>query len=221
MFKCKICLSDIDLNLCKKLKTGGMFFYMDLVRYKCPICGVIFGDLNIINLTENQLKDKYIEVSKFYHDGDLSIYEIPVFEKLNPQKDKIYLNYASGEFSSTSDKLRNMGFNVYSYEPHISVNDNEFVLKDIDSLLKYRFDGIFSHNALEHFQDPIKEMKLMKSILKENGCVLHSTQCFNYLYEQSEFHLYFYLDKSPEYLAKNSGFNKVEKIQDDEYLFKI
>ena len=61
-------------------------------------------------------------------------------------------------------RLRNMGFNVYSYEPHISVNDNEFVLKDIGSLLKYKFDGIFSHNALEHFQDPVKEMKLMKSM---------------------------------------------------------
>lgn len=48
----------------------------------------------------------------------------------------------------------------------------------------------------------------------------HSTPCYEYRYDYSIFHLYFFIGRSLELLAKKTGFELEHYIQDGEYILK-
>ena len=51
---------------------------------------------------------------------------------------------------------------------------------DTDFVMANKFDGIMSNSVIEHLQNPIKELLIMKSILKPGACMIHSTDCYKY-----------------------------------------
>lgn len=214
MFKCKICNADLDLSKCKIFKSRCFVNKIELIRYKCTTCGVIFGTLDMISGTTEKIKQDYVSLDTVYKESDAAEYEIRTFVSLSPRKDGLYLNFGCGNACSTINSLRNQGWNILGYEPYLP-NPNPFVIKNKDELLKYKFDGIMSNNLLEHLQDPIQDLLFMKSLLKNKSSLMaHSTPCYKYCCEISKYHLYFFVDKSVEYMCLNSGLSIAKITQE-------
>ena len=205
MYKCKICSSEIDLNACQVFKSTCIVNKCELVRYKCTVCGVIFGTLDMIDGTVEHVKKAYEFCDTKWKEGDGAIYEIPTFISLNPQKNKKYLNFGSGNTSTTIDTLRKQGYDIIGYEPYLPTNQPN-VIKTKEELMTRKFDGIISVNLIEHLQDPVNDLIFMKSLLKDSKCLMaHATACYTYCYEYSAYHLFFLVEKSLDYLCKNTG----------------
>ena len=188
------------------------FTGMSLERYACPSCEVVFGPLSMLGLSFEDMKTEYDRLYSSYGEGDTTEYEVRTFASMNPTKSGTYLNFGAGKWSSSTKVLRNQGYNLVPYDP--------FVLGNEDAL-KGRYDGIFSHNVIEHLQTPIKTFGDMAKMLYPNGKMAHSTACYGYRYEYSKYHLFFFLGKSIEVLADRTGFSmegKEERLLDGDYV---
>ena len=210
-FICKVCNTNIELDHCLQVNTTCRFTQKALNRYKCTNCGVIFGSLEMINMSKENLLIEHNNHYLTHEESASQEFEIKTFLSLNPNKNGIYLDWGFGRKSVVIDRLNNDGFNVYGFDLYSNIIGDK-IITDIEKIKEIKFDGIFSNNLIEHLQNPIKELQFMNSILKPQAKMAHSTACYSYLYEYSLFHLYFYVDNSIEYLCKNTGFSIVEKI---------
>ena len=193
-----------------------------LVRNKCPACDVIFGDDKILQLSKSELSHDYEWHYKVYDEGDSTTQEIRAFYSLNPSKEKIYLNYGAGTWSNSIQQLRDQGWNVYGFEPHGSASKaDSHLISDYAALESMRFDGIFSNNVLEHIRYPVAELVMLKKLLKAGGSMAHATPCYEYLYEFTRFHLFFYLGRSRNYLMGKAGLIMTNYIEDGEFMCAI
>jgi len=125
------------------------------------------------------------------------------------------LNYGCGSWSHSLMKLREEGYQVYGYEPYSKDLGNPYIISDRAALAQMKFEGIFSNDVLEHFMDPAAELRFMKSLLSsEDACMAHTTGCYNYAYEYTRFHTFFFTGKSLEYICKDAGLKIVGEIDD-------
>lgn len=215
IFQCKICNSILNLNECESLKSKCIFTKEILIRYKCQICGVLFGTINMIEKSFDEIKNEYNVLDSFYKEGNTTDVEIKTFLSLNPNKNGVYLNYGCGNVNTFIETLRAQEYNVYAYEPFL-IKPNKYIFNSKSQMSNMLFDGIISHNVIEHFQNPLSEFIFMKSKLKDiNSRMAHSTPCYLYKYEFSKYHLFFFVDNSINFLCKNSGLVVLDKIIDN------
>jgi 2-polyprenyl-3-methyl-5-hydroxy-6-metoxy-1,4-benzoquinol methylase len=98
-------------------------------------------------------------------------------------------------------------------ELHLSITGSVKGTLDLGALTQ--FDGIFTHNFLEHPQDPRTFFAELHRLLKPGGAMAHSTPCFELRYDASPFHLYFFVGRSFETLCARTGFVVVERLESD------
>lgn len=219
---CPLCLNEFCDSEFGKVRSHCIFGGGELVRHTCPSCNVIFGPDKMFNLTEDQLAEDYEWHYKVYQEGDSTEAELRAFYSLNPSKQGIYLNYGAGSWSRSVQKLREEGWNVYAFEPHSSAANNlDFLISSNDQLEKMKFDGIFSNNVLEHFRHPVRELSAMSNRLKPCGVMAHATPCFDYLYEYTRFHLFFFAKKSRHILLEKCSLKEIDFISDGEFMCSV
>jgi hypothetical protein len=190
-----------------------------LTRFQCPECDVIFGAKKMFAMNTAELTQDYESHYKVFHEGDSTEQEIRAFHLLNPTKDGVYLNYGAGGWSKSVQVLRSQGWNVFAFEPHNSAaSDFDYLLRSKEDLLKIKFDGIFSNNVLEHLRYPVQELTFMGKILKPGAKMSHATPCFEYLYEYTRFHLFFFLGRSKTLLADKAGLVVCDFVVDGEFM---
>ena len=191
-----------------------------LIRYQCPSCDVIFGPFKMFQLTDDELSDEYEAHYRVYEEGDSTDHELRAFYALNPVPSGRYLNFGAGKWSATTARLRNQGWDILSFEPYVSGSSGSeaSALSSWNDLNELRFDGIFSNNVLEHLPDPVSTLQNLTAILEPSGQMVHATPCFEYLYEDTRFHLFFFTGKSADVLAQLAKLRMVEQIRDGEYM---
>ena len=224
----RIPASGIDCPLCGYHGESGkfagfvttcMFGGGKLTRYQCPECEVIFGPEKMLRLSEAELSGDYEWHYQVFTEGDSTQQEMRAFHALKPEKNGVYLNWGTGAWSKTIDVLRQDGWNVYGYEPHGSASTGSpYVISDNKQLSAMRFDGIFSNNVLEHLRHPARELSTMQSLLNKGGRMSHATPCFEYLYEFTRFHLFFFLGRSRAVLADKAGLRVDDFVSDGEFM---
>lgn len=218
MIDCPLCesklvTSELDVYVTQCIFGGG-----ELKRYSCPYCNVIFGPLKMFNLNEAELSEEYVLHYNAYDEGDSTELEIKSFFELNPSREGIYLNYGSGKWSNSVNALRNEGWNIFSYDPHVKDNSGEpWFINDRNNLISMKFDGIYSNNVLEHLRHPVRDLNFLSTLLNVGGSMAHSTPCFEYLYEYTRFHLFFYEGVSKDLLARKSGLAVSKFVNDGIY----
>ena len=190
-----------------------------LTRFQCPECDVIYGGKKMLAMNAAELTQDYESHYKVFQEGDSTEQEIRAFHLLNPSKDGVYLNYGSGGWSKSVQVLRSQGWNVFAFEPHDSACSSlDYLIKSKEDLLKMKFDGVFSNNVLEHLRHPAEELSSIKKIVKSGGRMAHATPCFEYLYEYTRFHLFFYLGRSRTFLAEKAGLVVSDFVVDGEFM---
>lgn len=179
-------------EIAEKVRSYCIFGGGELVRFKCSNCELIFGPLKVLELTPAQLSSEYEWHYKCYAEGDSTESEIRAFQSLAPIKGKKYLNYGAGGWSKSISVLSDQGWQVMGYEPHLSPNANSPIITSESELKLHQFDGIFSNNLIEHLQDPVASLNRMREQLSPDGQMAHATPCYDYLYEYTRFHLFFF-----------------------------
>jgi hypothetical protein len=219
-FKCRICDGNINTNFSKQLHTKCIFKGGTLIRFECPHCGCITGPLKMLELDQDNFDLDYSQHYSIFSEGDTTEYEKLTFYQMEPHKDKCYLNYGCGSWSRAMEELRIEGYDVFGYEPFSYKGDNSHVIKSLDALLGMRFDGIFSHNVLEHLSNPVETFSLFTSLLKsDDSKMVHSTACYEYLFEFTRFHLFFYTGNSLQTLCNRVGleaYGRVDEIRNND-----
>lgn len=189
-----------------------------LRRYQCPHCDVIFGPLKMLRLSPEELGQEYDWHYRIFSEGDSTEQEIRAFYSLSPQKGGSYLNYGAGAWSSSVQQLRSQGWNIVAYEPTASAHTQPGLVTQREALADMRFDGIFSNNVLEHLRHPVQDLRFLAGLLRRGGRMSHATPCFEYLYEYTRFHLFFYLGRSRQLLADLAGLRICHFEQDGLYM---
>ena len=162
----------------------------------------------MLAMDAEDLGKEYVDLYKTYSEGDATESEMEVFRAMQPMPGGRYLNYACGRWSESIKLLRQEGFDLYGYEPFVQDGQDlpSHILTRPDQLADLQFDGLMSHNFIEHLQDPAALFHELDSILKPGGCMVHATVCYEYAIEYTRFHLLFFLGRSTERLAKRCGF---------------
>ena len=216
--QCELCTHTAPEIFFKKYVTSCMFGGGRLIRHQCPSCDVIFGPQKMLVLTAEELSQEYNLHYSAYQEGESKEREIRAFNSLKPRKDGIYLNYGSGSWSSTVPALRQDGWNIVAYEPHSAAATSDWCISDANELEKMRFDGIFTNNVMEHFRDPVLELKKISGYLKPGARMAHATPCFEYLYEFTRFHLFFFVGRSRSYMIEKAGLKQEEFFVDGDFI---
>ena len=188
-------------------------------RYGCPDCDLVFGPLKMLDLTPAQLAAEYRMLYSYYREADSTVSEIRAFQACRPRKGGVYLNWGCGAWSATIEQLRSEGWDVWGYEP-IVPSESPFVVNS-RAELSARFAGIFSNNVIEHLQDPAGELRAMSEHLAPGGALAHASPCYELRYENTRFHLFFYLGRSVEMLAERAGLGVGSRERDGEYMHVV
>jgi hypothetical protein len=191
-----------------------------LVRHECPSCGVIFGTQRMLALSEAELSKEYKSHYSCYDElGDSTEKEVEAFYLLNPLKQGVYLNFGCGRWNKTIDKMRNLGYEMWGFEPYSASPGDRFIINDFETLNSMKFDGIISNDLIEHLRYPDKTLMLMASLLKKGGCMVHRTHCYQYLCEYTRFHLYFFTGNSLSEVCNKAGISYKDTNSPDVKIF--
>jgi hypothetical protein len=205
-WNCPLCQHTSECSEFRAYSSNCIFGGGILQRHQCPQCDVIFGPVKMLSLSPKELAQEYEWHYQVYEEGDSTDAEVRAFKSLNPRRDGVYLNFGAGAWSRSVQVLRQEGWNVLAYEPHSSASTTEdWVIAGEAALHDRRFDGLFSNNVLEHFRYPVEELRRMKQWLKPGALMAHATPCYEYLYEYTRFHLFFFPGRSRELLAQQAG----------------
>ena len=209
--RCCICGYSGEAAKLEKKTSECIFDGGKLVRYVCPECGGIFGPTKFSALSKEAQDDDYTVHYTGYHEGDSTDKEMKTFMRLEPTKDGVYLNYGCGSWSQTMQKLHDLGYCVYGFEPYSRDINNPYIISDRAVLSKMRFNGIFSNDVLEHMADPVADISFMKSLLATPDALMaHTTGCYGYKYEYTRFHVFFFTGNSLNVLCEKAGLKLIE-----------
>lgn len=218
MFLCDICDAQIDIRKSDKFESSDIFQGGILKRYRCPGCGAIVGPIKMLELSEKELGEEYRLHYALYNEGNTTEAEIRTFQLLHPQKGKKYLNYGCGGWSDTISRLRTQGYDVWGYDPY-APTDSEYVYNSMEQMRDLHFDGLFSHDLLEHLRYPVETFKIFHHLLTNDGRMAHATACYKYVYEYTRFHLFFYTGHSVETICKRAGFRLMDQVEVESDLY--
>lgn len=190
-----------------------------LDRFECRDCGCVFGPMKYLDLPEAIVEADYRLLYQSYNEGDSTEQELRAFHALDPKPGGLYLNWGSGAWSASVERLRAEGWDVWGYEPHAETT-SPFVVKTRGEV-SARFDGVFSNNVIEHLRDPAAQFADFKAVLKPGGRMAHASPCYDWRYAYTRFHVFFPMGTAPERLAARTGYRVTGREDDGDYCVRV
>ena len=188
--------------------------------YLCEKCDFIFLNREFILDVEKEKKAYEKHNNSLENEGYVNMFEKFIDEAMEPyiKKSDEVLEFGSGPGPVLSILLRRRGYSVDIYDPYFQPNwvDDK------------RYDVISSTEVFEHFVDPIKNIELVLSKLK-NGGILAVTTMFHpndfdefkkWWYPRDLTHISFYNLKTFEYLANKYNLDIVYNNSKNIVVFK-
>ena len=194
-------------NLCNS-KTTLFHTSNHKMYYKCSTCAAILMHPDHYPSTNNE-KKRYLEHNNNVHDLGYQKFVNPIVNAV--QKDfnntTSGLDFGCGTGPVISKLLRDKNYSIATFDPFFDNNLNA---------LKTTYNFIVCCEVIEHFHNPLKEFKLLKSLLKPKGKLYCMTDLFsaninfkNWYYKDDDTHVIFYHKNTFKWIEKNVGFSKV------------
>ena len=203
---CIICnYTDLN-NKFNKLYADDLFYAGKLIRHQCLNCGLIFGDLRFLNLSEEEINNDHSDLYSYYTEGNTVPFILNNLNSIDIFKNKSlsYLDYACG-IGNMIPILKNKGYNICGYDKHVN---SKYVLNNIDNM---KFDVIYANNFIEHVINPVDDINKILLHLNDNGYLILMSDCFDeYMFEYTHYHVYFYTGNSFNILCDRLNLNIID-----------
>jgi hypothetical protein len=214
---CGVCGSLGQVDKLEVFQATDMFGAGGLTRYRCPVCGVVFGPEKVLALPLSVLFRDYEDLYLSYKEGPTADVEVAVVQKILsdwlPIRPRHVLNFGAGVGSGLKKIHETPKFadlEVIGYDPVYSDLPLRLTNRWNDIVSGPRFDAIFSNNVIEHFQAPVEQMRKLRELLQP----LHTSVIYMATprpevclekYAHTRFHTFFYLNQSLHVLAERVG----------------
>ena len=196
--KCSLCNS-----------TTAAFFKSNFKEYfQCENCEAIL--LNSSNYpTPNEEIIRYQEHNNNVNDIRYQNFVSPIVKAVLKDftNSKNGLDFGCGTGPVITKLLRDKNYPITTYDPFFDNNQK---------VLKTNYDFIVCCEVIEHFHYPLKEFKLLKSLLKQNGKLYCMTDLFSktidfkeWYYKDDNTHVIFYHKNTFNWIKENVSFSKV------------
>ena len=195
---CPLCDSDKTKLFFKKIKS----------YYQCGQCFGIFLD-KLYRLSQEEELRRYN-----IHQND--IYDLKYQHFVSPITSAIIhdftissegLDFGAGPGPVISKVLQDNGYQVASYDPFYH---------NFPNLLEKKYDYIACCEVMEHFFDPNKEFRLLKSLLNPDGKLYCMTFLYHkdinfdtWNYKNDPTHAFIYQEETIHWIQENIGFSDV------------
>ena len=199
--KCSLCNS----------KTSSFFKTITKEYFKCNNCDAIC--MNPLNyFTEIQEIKRYTEHNNDINDIRYQNFVNPIVKSVLADFDTTNngLDFGCGTGPVITKLLRDKNYTITTYDP--------FFENNLESL-KTTYNFIVCCEVIEHFHQPLKEFKLLKSLLKPSGKLYCMTDVFNqsinfenWYYKNDETHVIFYTKNTFDWIKNELGFSKVSVL---------
>ena len=196
--------------ICPLCKSSGETFYTHKERefYICSNCKGIF-------LSQEQLPEKEAEKQRYQlHKNDM---EDEGYQKfVSPITNSVLhdfepkhrgLDFGAGTGPVITKILKGHNFKIDIYDPFFHPNAE---------LLGRKYDYIVCCEVIEHFYNPYKEFKLLKSLLKPHAKLYLMTDIYDekidfaaWYYKNDPTHVFLYSKKTFDWIKNEFGFSDV------------
>lgn len=198
-------------NLCRG-RSKLFFEFNNIKYYKCERCRSVFMDPENF-LSPEEEKKRYEEHNNDVEDKNYQEFVTDIVCEI--KKDwNIYakgLDFGAGTGPVITKLLRDSGYNLEVYDPFFW---------DKEKHLNKKYDYIVSCEVIEHFHNPLKDFKILYSLLREGGSLYCKTEIYddsidfeNWYYKNDPTHVFFYHEDGFKWIVDNVGFNNY-KIND-------
>ena len=192
---------------CPLCNGSGNIFYSSKKHtfHQCNVCKGIYLDKEfILNAEEEKLR--YQKHNNDVNDKGYQEFVSPITDAIfhNHTNEEKGLDFGAGSGPVIAKILSSKNYNFSLYDPFFH-NKPE--------LLKNKYNYIASCEVIEHFHNPYKEFKLLKSILKKGGHLYCMTSIYNknidfrtWYYKNDQTHVFIYTKETLDWIAKEFGF---------------
>lgn len=194
-------------TLCNSVPSS--IFYNDAnTYYKCENCKTVYMDASCYVSQQREI-DRYTEHNNDVDDLGYQKFVQPIVTSVLSDftTESKGLDFGCGTGPVITKLLRDKNFEIQTFDPFF---DNNL------EALKTTYDYIVCCEVIEHFHHPLKEFKLLKSLLKPQGKLYCMTDVYhenidfkNWYYKNDETHVIFYSENSFNRLSKALNFEKV------------
>ncbi len=176
---------------------------------KCSVCNsVLLNPQNYINEVDE--KARYEEHNNDVEDKRYQAFVFPIVKGVlgDYKEEDTGLDFGSGTGPVISKLLKDSGYNIKVYDPFFA---------NYPDRLEVKYDYIVCCEVIEHFHDPVREFKLMKSLLKSGGSIYIMTNIYSedidfisWNYKDDITHVFFYHIDALKWIRDNIGFSSME-----------
>lgn len=184
---------------------------------QCTGCKAIFLSPQY-HLSPQAEKYRYILHNNDVNDPGYIHFVNPLVQQIKSDFDPSNkgLDFGCGTGPVIASELEKSGFQLELYDPYFKPNKK---------VLKSSFDFIICCEVMEHFQDPLKEFKLLGSLLKSKGKLYCKTAVWNeaidfhnWHYKDDLTHVIFYNKETLHWIKEHLNFSSLE-IQEEFIIF--
>jgi SAM-dependent methyltransferase len=183
-----------------------LFFEMPESRYhQCRQCLGVFMDKACWVCREDE-KKRYLQHNNDVDDPRYRQFVAPLVVKVEERfkPEHTGLDYGAGTGPVAAKILKNKGYSVKLYDPYFY---------NVPDLLQKKYDFIICCEVIEHFNNPAKEFKLLKSLLNPGGVLFCMTDLYSedidfksWYYKNDPTHVFFYQQQTLSWIKDWFGF---------------
>ncbi|MEA3331719.1 MAG: methyltransferase domain-containing protein [Campylobacterota bacterium] len=182
-----------------------LFFQNADTYYRCGVCRGIFVDENNRPNLETE-KSRYEIHENDVEDKNYQKFVSPITSSIlrDFKKESKGLDFGAGTGPVLSKVLQDSSYFIKQYDPFFH---------NYPKLLKEKYDYIGSCEVVEHFYNPYKEFKLLKSMLDPHAKLYLMTEVYNddidfasWYYKNDPTHVFFYHKNTFEWIKNEFDF---------------
>ncbi|MGJ8667732.1 MAG: class I SAM-dependent methyltransferase [Patiriisocius sp.] len=203
--------------LCKNQSTKHYANHKAREFVSCDSCGVVSVPCEF-HISEEAEKERYLSHNNNVNDTGYQLFVTPIVNsiKSNFNASSNGLDFGAGTGPVIAKMLSEIGYSIKLYDPFFHPDT---------SVLSETYDYIVCCEVMEHFNNPLKEFHLLKSLLNKNGRLICKTSLLpskdkfaNWFYKNDSTHIIFYTPESLEWIKEKVGFSEL-KIEKDYLIF--
>jgi SAM-dependent methyltransferase len=173
---------------------------LDSTYFDCQNCGGIVMD-NRFYLSPEKEKERYETHNNDVNDERYQKFTSPIWKHIlaNFSTAAKGLDFGSGTGPVITKVLRENGYQVALYDPYFAPDE---------SVLKNKYNYIFSCEVIEHFYNPAKEFSKLFDMLLPGGELILMTHIYNetipfknWYYRKDPTHVFIYREETMVYIA--------------------